>query len=178
VQILLDRGLGSSGVAIHPAPPKGILPFKGSVIKANSEVLTTWGAWKKTVQMSFEQFQYAFVNTMPLASQRETYERYIVPETGRIFFQAAMALTDVHSPLAINFANQTRSPLLIIAGSEDNIVPASLNKRNLEKYVRSTARTDYKECAGRTHWTIGQDGWEEVAGYIEEWLELEVEKKK
>jgi pimeloyl-ACP methyl ester carboxylesterase len=177
VQLLLDRGLGAAGVAIHPAPPRGVLPLQWSVIKSNAGVLTKWGAWKKTISLSFSDFQYAFVNRMQLAAQKEAYERHVVPETGRIFFQAALALMDLKSPLRVNFANQTRAPLLLVAGSDDHIVPASMIEANLSKYARTPARTDYKEFAGRSHWTISQEGWEEVAGYIETWLEIHAGKR-
>ena len=43
VQMLFDRGLGAAGVAIDSAPPRGVLPFYPSVIRANSGVLSTLG---------------------------------------------------------------------------------------------------------------------------------------
>src|SRR5258706_5231934 len=43
VQILLDRGLGSAGVAIDSAPPKGVFPFYPSVVSANFRILATIG---------------------------------------------------------------------------------------------------------------------------------------
>jgi hypothetical protein len=33
----------------------------------------------------------------------------------------------------------------------------------------SKSVTDYKEFPGRSHYTVGQDGWEEVADYALEW---------
>ena len=170
VQLLLDRGLGSAGVAIHPAPPRGVIPQQWSAIKENAGVLLQCGAWKKIVHLSFKQFQYAFVNTMGVDAQKQAYERFVVPETGRIFFQAALALMDTQSPVRVDFANRTRSPLLLIAGSADHIVPARVNRSNMKKFLHAEARTDFKEFPGRTHWTIAQDGWEEVASYISQWL--------
>ena len=38
------------------------------------------------------------------------------------------------------------------------------------RYMKSSAKTDFKEFPGRAHWIIAQEGWEEVAGYIENWL--------
>jgi hypothetical protein len=61
--------------------------------------------------------------------------------------------------------------LLLVAGSNDHLIPASLNQTNFKKYKSSPSITDFKEFAGRTHFTIGQPGWEEVAGYIATWLE-------
>lgn len=60
---------------------------------------------------------------------------------------------------------------MLIAGSDDNIIPASLNKSNYAKYAASFSVTDFKEFAGRTHFIIGQKNWEEVAGYILSWLD-------
>jgi pimeloyl-ACP methyl ester carboxylesterase len=170
VQLLLDRGLGKAGVAIHPAPPRGVIPQQWSAIRANAGVLFRWGAWKNIVHLSFKQFQYAFVNTMNLEAQNEAYERFVVPETGRIFFQAALALMDAQSPVRVDFENRKRSPLLLIAGSADHIVPARVNRLNMNKFLHSGARTDFKEFPGRSHWTIAEDGWDEVASYIEQWL--------
>jgi hypothetical protein len=60
--------------------------------------------------------------------------------------------------------------LLLIAGSTDNIIPASLNKSNHAKYEKSPSVTDFKEFAARTHFIIGQKGWEEVADFVFAWL--------
>ncbi len=168
-QMLLDRGLGTAGVAIDSAPPKGVLPFRyPSTVKSNLGVLATPGGWKKIVRMPLKNFQYAFVNTLPEAEQRAAYEKYVVPESGRIFFQAAFAL--FNTATAVNFNNSRRAPLLFIAGSADNTVPAGLNRTNYHKYRNSSAVTDFKEFPSRAHWIIAQDGWAEVAEYIAGWL--------
>jgi alpha-beta hydrolase superfamily lysophospholipase len=79
----------------------------------------------------------------------------------------AQSLTKV---AAINFSNP-HPPLLLVAGSNDHLIPASLNQTNYKKYKRSPSITDFKEFAGRTHFTIGQPGWEEVASTISTWLD-------
>jgi pimeloyl-ACP methyl ester carboxylesterase len=168
VQMLLDRGLGAAGAALDPAPPKGVLPFYPSAIKANLPVLTTVGGWRKILHMSFPAFQYAFVNSLPETEQRAAYDRYVVPESGRIFFQAATA--EFHNTTRVNFENRQRSPLLLIAGAADNICPAAQIRNNHKKYEKSSAVTDFKEFEGRTHWLIAQEGWQEVAEHILNWL--------
>src|SRR5919202_211858 len=40
-----------------------------------------------------------------------------------------------------------------------------------ERYHNTNAVTDYKEFPGRSHYTVGQDGWEEVADYALKWAE-------
>ena len=36
-------------------------------------------------------------------------------------------------------------------------------------YRHTNSITDYKKFPGRSHYTVGQDGWEEVADYALEW---------
>ena len=169
-QMLLDRGLGRAGVAIDSAPPKGVLPLLLTAFRSNLGILLTWRGWERVVYQSFETFQYAFVNELPPEAQRTVYDRYVVPETGRIFFQAGLALMDRHNAVRVNFRNSARAPLLLVAGEKDQNVPAAMNRSNYAKYRGSGARTDFQVFPGRCHWIIAQDGWEQVAGYIADWL--------
>ena len=170
VQILLDRGLGAAGVAIDSAPPRGVLIYEPTAVRALASVLFTWRGWRKIVHWSYENFRYAFVHTLSEAEARAAYDTQVTPETGRIFFQGGLAAFDGKSPAAVNYLNASRAPLLLIAGAQDRIVPASVNRRNRERYAGSKAVTDFKEFPDRTHWIIAQPGWDEVAGYISEWL--------
>jgi alpha-beta hydrolase superfamily lysophospholipase len=92
---------------------------------------------------------------------------HVVPETGRIFFQAALGGKAVR----VNFTNPARGALLMIAGERDHVVAAGMNHSNFRKYARSRSRTDFKEFQGRCHWIIAQEGWDEVAEYAAVWLE-------
>ena len=45
-------------------------------------------------------------------------------------------------------------------------MPPSVNESNVKHHRNSKALTNYKsESPGRSHYAVGQDGWEEVAGY-------------
>jgi pimeloyl-ACP methyl ester carboxylesterase len=170
VQVLLDRGLGACGVAIDPAPPRGVFAFEPSAFRSLRSVLLTWRGWRKIVRWSYANFRYAFVHSLPEDEARAAYETHVTPETGRIFFQGAFAAFARHSPTMVNFGNATRPPLLILAGADDHIVPASVVRRTYRKYGASTAVTDFREFPGRTHWIIAQHGWEEVAGATHDWI--------
>jgi len=176
VQILLDRGLGAAGVAIDPAPPKGVFVYERTAVRSLASVLLTWQGWRKVVHWTYDNFRYAFVHTLPEAEARAAYEAHVTPETGRIFFQDGLAAFDGKKPAEVNFLNEKRAPLLLIAGEMDRIVPAAANRRNYKKYARSKAVTDFHEFGGRTHWIIAQPGWEEVAKYIADWLQATVGK--
>jgi pimeloyl-ACP methyl ester carboxylesterase len=87
-QILINRGMGAAGVAINSAPPAGVFTTKWSFIKSNFPMITPFVSKSIPHLMSFEQFQYAFVNTMPLAEQKKAYEHFVVPESRRIHWDA------------------------------------------------------------------------------------------
>ena len=169
--MLLDRGLGAAGVAIDPAAPKGILNLPPAQLKAASPALAHPSTRKSTVMLTFEQFTYGFVNTYTPEAARAAYDRYAVPETGRIFYQAAFANFNPRAENTVDFRNGDRAPLLITAGEQDHTVPASVSRAIYKKYAKSTAHTELIEFPGRPHLMMAGDGWEDVAAKIEGWVE-------
>jgi len=162
-QLLLQDDLSKAGIAIDSAPPMGIFTAQWPFLKANWGHITPFAAQSWPVEMSFERFQYAFVNTMPLAEQRAAFEKYAVPESRRVPRQSLTSLA------RIDF-KKPHVPLLLIAGSVDHLIPVGLVKANFKKYQNPSSVTDYKEFSGRNHFLIGQKNWEEVADYCMEWL--------
>lgn len=165
VQLLLQRGLGAAGVAIHSVPPAGVISLELSFYRA------TWGPLglltnvNKPFLMSFPQWQYAFTKGMPLEEQKASYEQCVIPESKRV---ARGGLT----PAAKVDFKKPHAPLLIMSGSEDHIMPAALNYRNFRKYSQTNGSvTEYKENKGRNHYVLGLPTWKEDADYILEWLE-------
>ena len=171
VQILLDRGLGAAGIAIDSATPKGIWKLPFSAIKSVSPVLLNPWNYQCTVSLTFEQFKYAFANSMPESEARLAYRRDAIPGPGRPIFQVALANFNPWAATKVNYLNHRRSPLLLIAGARDQLVPSVQNKINYKKYARSKAITDYKEFSGRSHFIVAQDGWQEIAEYALSWAQ-------
>lgn len=161
-QILHNRGLASAAIAIDSAPPAGVFSTEFSFLKANWGHITPFANPSSPVIMTFERFQYAFVNGMSMDEQRAAFDRYVVPESRAIPRQS---LTSAK----VDFKKE-HTPLLIIAGGSDNIIPASLCKTNYEKYKASSSVTDFKEFAGRNHFLLGQKNWEEIADYCMDWI--------
>lgn len=161
VQLLLQKGIAAAGVAISSAPPMGVFTTKFSFVKANWPHITPFVAQSSPIKLTFEQFQYRFVNEMPPAEQKMAYDTYAVPESRRVPREALFAKIDFKKP---------HVPLLFVAGSADNIIPASLNQSNYAKYKDPHSVTGFKEFPGRNHFIVGQKNWEEVAGYVTQWL--------
>jgi alpha-beta hydrolase superfamily lysophospholipase len=110
-----------------------------------------------------------FTNTMSAADAQPIYDRYAVPGPGRVLFQGAFANFNPHAPTRVDLRNENRAPLLLIAGGSDHVVPAAVDHQAAKRYAKSAAITDYKEFPGRSHFTIGQEGWEDVADYALDW---------
>src|SRR5881398_389368 len=176
VELLLDRGLGRAGVAMSPAPPKGILKLPFSTLKAGAPALAHPSKRHGIVTLTPDEFTYGFVNTFAPDDAAAAYERYAVPETGQIFYEAGFANFHLHPPTEVHFKNGKRAPLLIVGLDQDHTVPASLSRAQYEKYESSPARTDFVEFDGRPHLAMTGEGWEEVAGGIDAWLQRVLEK--
>jgi pimeloyl-ACP methyl ester carboxylesterase len=171
VELLLDRGVGRAGVAMSPAPPKGILVLPLSTLKTGAPALAHPSKRHGVVTLTREEFTYAFVNTFPEEGAAAAYDRYAVPETGQIFYEAGFANFHLHPPTEVHFKSEDRAPLLIVGATEDHTVPASLAKAQYKRYGRSPAQTDYLEFEGRPHLHMVAPDWEEVAAAIDSWLD-------
>lgn len=165
-QILANRQLAQKLVLLAPASPAGILALKPSVIKSFSDVLMRPGFWKNPHRLSFEKAVYSMLHLLPHAEQEEVYSRFVY-ESGRAAFEIGFWLFDKNRATAV-IGQQVKCPVLVLAGSEDRITPASVIKKVAQKYA---PRSTYKEFPGHAHWLPDEPGWEDIAEYILKWLE-------
>lgn len=168
-QILLDRGLGAAGVALAPAPIKGVIFLPFSTLKVSFPALSNPLNNHRAVPLTAEQFHYAFTNTLSEAASNAAYERYAVPGPDHVLFQAALANFNSHAATMVNVHNDNRAPLLLVAGGQDHISPPAVVNATHHLYRHSKALTEYVEYPDRTHFTVGQDGWEDVADSVLDW---------
>lgn len=162
-QKLIELDKGVVGVCIDSAPPAGVITFKWSFWKANFPVVNPFKGNSVFVP-SVEWYHYAFCNTMTIEETQIEYNQFVIPESRNI---PRSLLTSSYGK--INF-KKPHQPLLFIAGEKDNITPASLNKKNYDSYKDKNSIKVFKEFAGRTHYICGQKNWEEIAGFIYDWI--------
>ena len=172
VQLMLDRGLGAVGIAIDSVPVKGVKIVPFSQVKASLPVLGHISTRHKAVPLTLKQFEYAFTNACTDEQSRQVYERYHIPAPGRIVWDGVLANLSAHPATEVDFGKPDRAPLLLIAGGADHIMPPSVNSSNFEHYKQTSgAVVGFKEFPGRCHYTLGQDGWQDVADFALTWAE-------
>jgi pimeloyl-ACP methyl ester carboxylesterase len=181
VQALLDRGLGACGVAIASAPIKGVWTLPYSTMRVVTPQLLNPRNNQRAVPLTPAQFHYAFMHTSSIEDSFRVYQRYAVPGADHVLFQAEFANFNPFAETAVNVRRNNRAPLLFIAGSNDHMAPPSVVRANHKLYRDSSAVTEYREFQDRTHFIIGQSGWQEVADFALDWArdeELIVEREQ
>jgi pimeloyl-ACP methyl ester carboxylesterase len=156
-QILLDRGWGAAGIAIASAPPKGVF----------RSVFGNFRLALKGRSLTPQQFHYDFANTLAEAPSIAAFERYVVPAPNRILRQFALGNFSPDAPSTVRFHNDSRAPLLLVAGGKDRVAPSSMVNANFDSYRESRAETDYKEFPEQTHFTLLHET--EIADYVLGW---------
>ena len=168
VQILLDHGYGAAGVAINSAPTEGVKIVPLSQVKATFPVLKNPANRHKAVGLDEAHWHYAFTNTFDEERSRELYERYHIPASGHVFWGSVLAnIHPGHDDNWVNYANDDRAPLLFISGTDDHLMPPSVQQSNLRHYKSDTI-TEIVEYDG-PHLMPSSPGWQEIADHALAW---------
>ena len=69
----------------------------------------------------------------------------------------------------VDYRKPDRAPLLFLAGGLDRTVPASVVRENHRRY--KTGTVEIKQSPSRSHFTVGEPGWEEVLDRAIDWVE-------
>jgi pimeloyl-ACP methyl ester carboxylesterase len=168
-QLLLDRGYGAVGVVLNSAPTEGVKVTPLSQVRSTWAVLKNPANRHKAVGFTWEQWHYAFTNTFDEGESRRLYERYAIPASGGILWNSVLAnLMPGPQDAHVDYGNDARPPLLFVSGSEDHIMPPSVQRSNAEHYHGDTL-TERREYAGYPHLLPASPGWEQIADDVLEW---------
>jgi pimeloyl-ACP methyl ester carboxylesterase len=165
-QILGSRGRARALVLLTSASPAGINALTPSVIRSFWSTLTRWGFWRRPHRPTLAEAVYSMLHLLPENEQTATHERF-VHESGRAAAEIGFWPFDARKAARVDTSRIT-CPMLIVAGREDRITPASVARKVARRYA--TIAT-YRELAGHAHWVIAEPGWKEVAGLVGDWLD-------
>ncbi len=163
-QILGSQGLARALVLLAPAAPAGILPVSNSVVKSFFVMLSQMKCWRGSFRISFQAAVYAMLHRLPASEQKDVYSR-MVYESGRAALEMAFWFMDPCRASRVD-VQKIKCPVLVIAGKDDKIIPASVIKKVACKYKQVVTYEEFDH----THWIIGEPGWEIIAGYVDKWL--------
>ncbi|MDN3583441.1 alpha/beta hydrolase [Mucilaginibacter flavus] len=167
-QLLTAKGLVEMGVPISSVAPNAMLAFDWGFMK-NSALISNPLKGNEPFMMDLESFHGSFCNTMSEAATEAAYKETATHDSRNV-------LRDCMGEAGQIDLDLPHAPLLFIGGVEDQIIPYELNERNAEAYTDEVSIVDFKFFDNRAHWICGQDGWQEVADYISEWLTAHAEQ--
>lgn len=163
-QMLLDRGLGRAGLAVNPAPIGGVI-HGWMTLTAALPPLLRWNGWSRPYRLSRRRWADRFANTAPRPVQDDAYDRYVIPTSGRVFYQAAFWAGTRIDP------RRRQVPLLITGSAADRLVTPYVSRAAYRIQRRSLARTDYLAFPDRSHLLLAEPGWEAVTDALIAWAE-------
>jgi non-heme chloroperoxidase len=173
-QKLAGMGLSAGSVAISPAPFRGVLPVPISALKASSPVLRKPGNRKLAIELTYDQFRFAFANAVDEAEARSLYDAHAVAASGAPLFQAALANLNPRTEASVDTKRADRGPLLIISGGKDNTVPWAIANASFKRYKLLASSTRIVEMPGRGHSLTIDSGWPGVAEVAIDFLDRHV----
>lgn len=169
-QKLLADGHAAAAIAIDPGQIKGVKAVPLAQIRSALPVLKKPSNKKKAVSLTKKQFRYSFGNALTKQESDALFEKWTIPGSGLLPFEASAANKDDASPAAVDTMTSDRGPLLFIAGGKDHTVPQKIVVAAHELYQGSSATTDLTVFADRGHTLVFDQGWREIANHSLTWL--------
>jgi esterase/lipase len=162
-QKLMAEGLAKAVVGICSVAPNRMLALDWGFLR-NSASITNPFAGDEPYEMTPEGFRKNFANTMTKEASDAAFEAFAVHESRQV-------LRDIFDSEGEIDLSKPHAPLLLIGAEKDEIIPASLVRRNAHAYEDKRSHHESIEYSSRGHLICAQDGWEEVAMRISNWLD-------
>ena len=104
--------------------------------------------------------------------QKEAYDKFVY-ESGQAAYEIGCWLFDSKKASRVDETKVT-CPVLVIAGAEDRLIPATVVRQVAKKYQ---AVSTYKEFENHAHWVVAEPGWQDISEYVADWLEQALIKR-
>jgi len=168
-QKLVEAEKASMAILLAPANPRGISVLDWKYIRSNFRMVNPFKRRDRVCRPPMKWFRYTFFNTISDSSARIEHSNYFVPES------RVIAKSSTKKGLEIDFS-KPHVPMLFVSGENDNDLPSSLIRKNYRAYKDKKSIKQYYEFPGKSHYIVGEPGWEEVTDYINKWIEKNMQK--
>lgn len=165
-QILASRGLARMLVLLTSAPPAGVIPAPCTVVNAGRLGMLPWSR-SKAIRPTWQAAAGTVLQRMSPESQKKMYDGFGY-ESGLAAYEMGFWFLDPRRASWVDGAKVT-CPVLAVAGKEDRLIPPFVVRQIARKYGSVST---YKEFRDHGHMVNAEPGWQGVANYIAEWLDL------
>lgn len=152
-------------VLLSPAAPRGISAWGMSVLRTMGRNLLKFPTWWYTLSLNLANVRYGIANTQPQAYQQQITEQ-LCYESGRAATQILMPWLLQSDTTQVQFAGVS-GPVLVISGQQDRITPERVHWQIAD---RLGGKAKLLKFATACHWTVGGQGFDDIATGIENWL--------
>lgn len=164
-QKLVEMEKASMGITLASANPRGVSVLNWKYIRSNFRMVNPLRSRNKVCQPPLRWFKYTFFNSLSDSAAKAEHQTYFIPESRII------AKTSTQKGMEIDF-EKAHVPMLFIAGEKDNDLPPNLIYKNSKAYTDINSIREYYEFPERSHYIASEPGWEDVANYVLEWINL------
>jgi len=165
-QMLAARRTLHALVLLAPSAPWGMVPSTAFELFSAQALYFAGGFWQTTLK---PHRWIAAANALDLLdeSERDAVFARFVPESGLATFETLHWFFDLKRATYVD-ARALTCPILCVAGARDRINPPETVRRLAQRYH---GRARYEELKDRSHWLIGEPGWQKLAGSCLTWLD-------
>ena len=159
-QHLANRGLADDLILLQPAAPADISMITPSqAIYHASPIVKAFR--NQPFKYPYKAARHLFFNAMSEQAALDLYHRTVY-ESPKVMREI---LTHQQAPIDPDNIN---GRLLVIAGSRDRGCTPAIVRKIADKYGE---KSSYKEFAGRGHEIVIEEGWQDVANHMHQWLQ-------
>ena len=150
-----------AAVLICPAPPKGIRLTGSLSLMIGQMRYLPHLLLKKPLRPSYKLAVKTMLGCLDEADRLRVYDK-MIPDSGLAAREMSCGKIEIDE-------TAVPCPMLVISSLKDNITPAKVVAKVASKY-----QAELKEYPNHAHWIVEEEGWEQVASDVKEWIEVKV----
>ncbi|MEM8574413.1 MAG: alpha/beta hydrolase [Pseudomonadota bacterium] len=163
-QQLAAEGLATRLVLVSPAARAGILPSSDPEKQLGRDLMSLGPFWTKAFDPNFEIARKISLNRLSPEKQRQVFDAF-GPESGQALFELFFWMFDSTAATAVD-TEAVQCPVLTLSGTDDRVVSLATAKATAGSYPGSP----FWVLNDHAHMLLVEDGADEIAGRIADWL--------